>query len=102
MFLCFRLTDRFCSWSRAGLWVGSPRARGRAQYYIAARLLNGLASSVALSGLLYSAQAQDTRPAVLIRTDAGSSPSFNASATRRYEGTVSRNDSEMARGESNA
>ena len=61
-----------------------------------------ISGTVAVSGLLYSAQAQDTHPAVLIRTDAGSSPSFNASATRRYEGTVSRNDSEMAPGESKA
>ena len=45
---------------------------------------------------------EDIPSAVLIRTYAGSSASFNVSANWRFEGTAARNDSEMARGESNA
>ena len=37
------------------------------------------------------------RPAVPIRTYAGSSAGFNASATWRHDGAGARNDSEMAR-----
>jgi hypothetical protein len=51
---------------------------------------------------MYLARAQVTPLAVLIRTDAGSSAGFNISIIRRYEDMAARNDSELARGESNA